>query len=534
MSDIVKNAWIGLLSGLAMLAMVNVNAANLTIEAPSGTATGKALVFSDTPKVGAEAATVMDVKLTASGTVTFDAIGIESPNFTLLPPATPPVGDCGATLADATSCTLHVKFTPEAAGKRYAELTIRSDALNGPHTVFLQGTAIGKANQTLTFGAAPSIAVGGTGAVSATSSAGLTPVTFSSNTTSVCTVSGSTVTGVTAGGTCTIAADQAGNADTNAATQTQSFSVGIGNQTISITAAPTGLAMGATGTVTATATSGLAVTLTSANTGVCIISGGTVTPVTTGTCTINANQAGNSNYTAAPQMQSTFTITAAKANQTIAFGTAPTVTAGATGTVSATASPSGYTVAFSSTTTGVCTVSGTTVTGVTAGTCTIAANQAGDASYNAAPTVNQSFTVGAAAGGGGDLCTQYGLTENTELTRAGNTSKTLPIRSTQGYSFSFTTGATGTTGQLRDNYSSVVQYVTVSKNKCDYAATLEPLCAKQGGTPLIYYKVGGTSTYQCILEPYTTYYYNVRDASRDATTKAFTNTCSGSCTFMTF
>ena len=37
-----------------------------------------------------------------------------------------------------------------------------------------------------------------------------------------------------------------------------------------------------------------------------------------GTCTIDANQAGNANYNAAPQVSRAFTI--AKGNQTITFG----------------------------------------------------------------------------------------------------------------------------------------------------------------------------------------------------------------------
>src|SRR5207249_4138034 len=60
--------------------------------------------------------------------------------------------------------------------------------------------------------------------------------------------------------------------------------------------------------------------------------------------------------------------------------------------ISATAS-SGLAVAFTSATTSVCTISGATVTLVSAGTCTIAADQAGNASYNPAPQVTQSFAV---------------------------------------------------------------------------------------------------------------------------------------------
>jgi hypothetical protein len=41
-----------------------------------------------------------------------------------------------------------------------------------------------------------------------------------------------------------------------------------------------------------------------------------------------------------------------------------------------------------------CTVSGSTVTGVATGTCTIAANQPGNATYAAATAVTQDITVG--------------------------------------------------------------------------------------------------------------------------------------------
>ena len=62
-------------------------------------------------------------------------------------------------------------------------------------------------------------------------------------------------------------------------------------------------------------------------------------------------------------------------------------------TASATAT-SQRAVNFSSKTPTVCTVSGSSVKGVTAGTCTLAADQAGNASYNPAPQVTQNLTVG--------------------------------------------------------------------------------------------------------------------------------------------
>ena len=63
--------------------------------------------------------------------------------------------------------------------------------------------------------------------------------------------------------------------------------------------------------------------------------------------------------------------------------------------MSATAT-SGLTVAFTSLTTGVCTVAGSTVSFGGVGTCTVAADQAGNASFLPAPQVTQSFAVGKA------------------------------------------------------------------------------------------------------------------------------------------
>ncbi len=177
-----------------------------------------------------------------------------------------------------------------------------------------------KTSQTISFGAAPAIAVNGTGSVSATATSKLA-VSITSSTPKVCTVSGSTVTGVAAG-LCTITANQAGNASYNAApAATQSFNIAKANQTISFGAAPTlslnqsgGLTVSsATGSVTASASSGLAVSLSTATPSVCSISGTTVTGVSVGTCTINANQAGNASYNAAAQATQSFSIAAVAA-----------------------------------------------------------------------------------------------------------------------------------------------------------------------------------------------------------------------------
>jgi Glucodextranase, domain B/Bacterial Ig domain len=72
--------------------------------------------------------------------------------------------------------------------------------------------------------------------------------------------------------------------------------------------------------------------------------------------------------------------------------TPSTLAVGSTTTAAATAT-SGLPVTFTSLTPAVCTVNGTTVSGVSTGTCTIAGNQAGDSNYNAAGQVAQNITV---------------------------------------------------------------------------------------------------------------------------------------------
>jgi hypothetical protein len=233
--------------------------------------------------------------------------------------------------------------------------------------------------------------------LSATATSGLA-VTFTSTTTGVCTVSGTTATFV-ATGTCTIDANQAGNSTYAAAAMVpQSFTVNaapLTAQTITF-ANPGAQTVGTPLMLSATATSGLAVTFTSTTTGVCTVSGTQATFLTTGTCTIDANQVGNSTYVAATMVPQSFAVNAAPLTaQTITFANPGPQMVGTPLTLSATAT-SGLAVTFTSTTTGVCTVAGSTATFVTTGTCTIDANQAGNSTYAAATMVPQSFAVNAA------------------------------------------------------------------------------------------------------------------------------------------
>ncbi|KOR27679.1 hypothetical protein TI04_12825, partial [Achromatium sp. WMS2] len=191
-------------------------------------------------------------------------------------------------------------------------------------------------------------------------------------------------------------ANQDGNANYNAASWMPILTtVHKANQTITFGTAPSLTYLGSSGTLSATASSNLPVSFGTTTPAVCTVSGTTVTPVAAGTCTITADQAGNANYNAAPQVTQTITIanTIAKDDQTISFGSEPSLTyLGSSGTLNATAS-SGLAVTFTSNSLGICTVSGTTVTPITAGVCVVTATQSGNNSYNPAPPVQHHITV---------------------------------------------------------------------------------------------------------------------------------------------
>jgi uncharacterized repeat protein (TIGR02543 family) len=91
---------------------------------------------------------------------------------------------------------------------------------------------------------------------------------------------------------------------------------------------------------------------------------------------------------------SQFALTVTKTSQTITFSNpGDKVLGSGTFTVAPTTTATGVSVAVTSSTASICTVSGSTVTLVTAGTCSLNANQSGNSSYDAATQVSQSFAV---------------------------------------------------------------------------------------------------------------------------------------------
>jgi hypothetical protein len=263
-----------------------------------------------------------------------------------------------------------------------------------------------KTGQTITFPALTNQNFNATPqTLGATTDAASLTVTYTSGTTAVCTVTPTGVMTFVTAGTCTINAAQSGNATYLAATTVpRSFmiaAVAPGAPTIgAATAGPGGeqatvnfTAPALTGgspiaSYTATSSGGIPKTGT-CTASPCVVSGltdgfsysFTVTATNGASLTGPASAASNS---VIPEPGQTITF---NNPGTQTFGTTPTLTATSTGT-------SGHPITFTSTTTPVCTVTTTgTLTFVTVGTCTIKADQAGDATHLAAPTVTQTFTV---------------------------------------------------------------------------------------------------------------------------------------------
>jgi hypothetical protein len=142
--------------------------------------------------------------------------------------------------------------------------------------------------------------------------------------------------------------------------------------------------------LSATATSGLELTYSVQYDTIATISGSTVSIVGAGTTAITASQAGNGNYEA---VDSTITLTVAKAPQTISGLADITKTTGDADFDLAATATSGLEVAYNSSNTGVATISGSTVHLVGEGTTTITASQSGNANYEAATGVTATLTV---------------------------------------------------------------------------------------------------------------------------------------------
>jgi hypothetical protein len=203
---------------------------------------------------------------------------------------------------------------------------------------------------------------------------------------------------LTGAGVVTIEASQTGDATFNPAPPvSNTFNVAKSSQNIKFASISSKIFGEPPFTLTATASSGLPVTF-RVVAGPATISGTTVNLTGTGTVTVEATQAGDVNYDPALPVQRSFTVMASgntKLNQIITFGTLPYQTFVSPPFALAATTTSGLPVSYRIVS-GPVTLSGNVVTITGVGSVTIEASQAGDATYNAAPPVQRSFTVGKA------------------------------------------------------------------------------------------------------------------------------------------
>lgn len=232
-----------------------------------------------------------------------------APNFAITAGALPP----GVTL----SASGQISGSPTATGTFHFTSTVNDASGCSGSTSY--SIAISTAEQSIDFPAQTSAnqpyAANGTFNIApvATASSGL-EVEYVSTTSGVCSVNNTTVT-IHDVGTCTLSASQAGDSNYDAATSvTQSVTIDQAQQNIAFSStAPENAQIDTDYTVSATGgLSGNPVSfeIDASSMSICSITDtdNTVTFNAAGTCIINANQAGNNQYSAAAQQQQTIEV----------------------------------------------------------------------------------------------------------------------------------------------------------------------------------------------------------------------------------
>jgi hypothetical protein len=148
----------------------------------------------------------------------------------------------------------------------------------------------------------------------------------------------------------------------------------------------------ATTRLVATASGGGAVTFSSNTPDTCSVSGDVLSLLKAGECSVTASQAGGNGYAAASSRQ-LFVIPKIKSQ--LVFRNPGWQPLDKTAVQLAATSDKGFPISYASKTTDVCTISGTTLTKVTNGMCTVTASAQGD-DYYATMTVDRNIPIGTA------------------------------------------------------------------------------------------------------------------------------------------
>ncbi|HEY4356790.1 MAG TPA: choice-of-anchor D domain-containing protein, partial [Acidobacteriaceae bacterium] len=198
---------------------------------------------------------------------------------------------------DAVATSGSVTATAKVTVPQGKEVTLTKSAV-------LSASQSATTSQSITLTTIASQLVGATVSITGSASSGLS-LAYATDTASICYVSEATVTTV-GSGTCVVRAYQGGNATFASATATTAFSVTKASQQITFSTVTA--SNDVTFDLTATASSGLAVTLTSLTPSICAIAGFSVTVLQTGTCSAQASQAGNDAFDPAQSVTQSFSV----------------------------------------------------------------------------------------------------------------------------------------------------------------------------------------------------------------------------------
>ena len=297
-----------------------------------------------------------------------------------------------------------------AAGDCVVKVNQAGDANYNAASAVTQTITVGKGSQVVAFTSSvpTGVRVGDTGytpTASGGASSSSVAISVAPSSSQICSITAGVVS-FTAVGSCVLDVNQAGDVNYTAASAvSQTISVAKGLQVITKTSTDPldAVVDGATYTPSFTgggSGEGVSISIPSSSSAVCTLANGTISFIAAGDCAYYLNQAGTSNYEAAPQLL--YTISVGKGAQVVAFtSTAPTaaVVGGTTYSPTATGGASGNAVTFrvDVNTASVCSISAGVVRFVGVGTCTVTANQVGSSNYNAAVAQSQTFTVGKGA-----------------------------------------------------------------------------------------------------------------------------------------